>query len=103
MLVGVGRLGRDVRYFGNLKTGDDFAQGEVNGADVGHVANLQQPMPTASSRNGVILSDGRSTTIRLPRVVIHFGRPNEKRKGLTLRLQEKKETLLVGEVEFKLN
>jgi uncharacterized protein YfaP (DUF2135 family) len=33
-------------------------------------------------------------------VITHFGRPNEKRKSLTLRLEEKKETVLVGEVEF---
>jgi Ca-activated chloride channel homolog len=33
-------------------------------------------------------------------VIAHFGRPNEKRKSLTLRLEEKKETMLVGEVEF---
>ena len=75
VLVGVGLLGRDARHFRNLKTGDDFEQGEVNGAYVGHIANFQPPMPTASPGNGVILSDGRSTTIKLPRVVIHFGRP----------------------------
>jgi tetratricopeptide (TPR) repeat protein len=33
-------------------------------------------------------------------VIAHFGRPNETRKSLTLRLEEKKETSLVGEVEF---
>jgi len=33
-------------------------------------------------------------------VITHFGKPNEKRKSLTLRLEEKKETVLVGEVEF---
>ncbi|MCX6925956.1 MAG: VIT domain-containing protein [Verrucomicrobia bacterium] len=33
-------------------------------------------------------------------VITHFGRPNEKRRSLTLRLEEKKETALVGEVEF---
>ena len=33
-------------------------------------------------------------------VITHFGRPNEKRKNLTLRLEDKKETVLVGEVEF---
>lgn len=33
-------------------------------------------------------------------VITHFGRPNEKRKSLTLRLEEEKETALVGEVEF---
>ena len=33
-------------------------------------------------------------------VITHFGRPNEKRKSLTLRLVEDKETVLVGEVEF---
>lgn len=33
-------------------------------------------------------------------VITHFGRPDEKRKSLTLRLEEKKETALVGEVEF---
>ena len=33
-------------------------------------------------------------------VITHFGRPNEKRKSLTLRLAEQKETVAVGEVEF---
>ena len=33
-------------------------------------------------------------------VITHFGRPNEKRKSLTLRLREQKETVPVGEVEF---
>lgn len=33
-------------------------------------------------------------------VIAHFGRPNETRKSLTLRLEEQKETSLVGEVEF---
>lgn len=33
-------------------------------------------------------------------VITHFGRPNEKRKSLTLRLEEKKQTVLVGEIEF---
>ena len=33
-------------------------------------------------------------------VITHFGRPNEKRRSLTLRLTEKKETLRIGEVEF---
>jgi Ca-activated chloride channel homolog len=33
-------------------------------------------------------------------VITHFGRPNETRKNLTLRLEDKKETVLVGEVEF---
>ena len=33
-------------------------------------------------------------------VITHFGKPNEKRQSLTLRLEEKKETVLVGEVEF---
>ena len=33
-------------------------------------------------------------------VITHFGKPNENRKSLTLRLEEKKETVLVGEVEF---
>ena len=33
-------------------------------------------------------------------VITHFGRPNEKRKSLTLRLEEKSETVLAGEVEF---
>jgi hypothetical protein len=32
--------------------------------------------------------------------ITHFGRPNEKRKSLILRLEEKKETVLVGEVGF---
>jgi len=30
----------------------------------------------------------------------HFGRPNERRMDLTLRLEGKKETVLVGEVYF---
>jgi Ca-activated chloride channel family protein len=33
-------------------------------------------------------------------IITHFGRPNEKRKSLTLRLEDKKETVLIGEVEF---
>jgi len=33
-------------------------------------------------------------------VITHFGRPNEKHKNLTLRLEQKAETVLVGEVEF---
>jgi tetratricopeptide (TPR) repeat protein len=33
-------------------------------------------------------------------VITNFGRPNEKRKSLTLRLEEKKETIAVGEIEF---
>jgi len=33
-------------------------------------------------------------------VITHFGRPNEKRRSLTLRLTETKETLRIGEVEF---
>jgi len=33
-------------------------------------------------------------------VITNFGRPNEKRKSLTLRLEEKKETVRVGEIEF---
>ncbi len=33
-------------------------------------------------------------------VITHFGRPNEQRKSLTLRLTEKQETVLVGEIEF---
>lgn len=33
-------------------------------------------------------------------VITHFGRPNEQRKSLTLRLEDKKETVLVGEIEF---
>jgi tetratricopeptide (TPR) repeat protein len=33
-------------------------------------------------------------------VITHFGHPNEKRKNLTLRLEDKKETVLIGEVEF---
>jgi len=33
-------------------------------------------------------------------VITHFGRPNEKRQSLTLRLEEKKETVTVGAVEF---
>ncbi|MFO1512361.1 MAG: VIT domain-containing protein [Verrucomicrobiota bacterium] len=33
-------------------------------------------------------------------VITHFGRPDEQRKSLTLRLEEKKETVVVGEVEF---
>jgi len=33
-------------------------------------------------------------------IITHFGRPNEKRKSLTLRLVDQKETVAVGEVEF---
>jgi Ca-activated chloride channel family protein len=33
-------------------------------------------------------------------VIANFGRPNEKRRNLTLRLEEKKETVMIGEVEF---
>ena len=33
-------------------------------------------------------------------VITHFGRPNEKRTSLTLRLEEKKETVPIGMVEF---
>lgn len=33
-------------------------------------------------------------------VITHFGRPNEKRRSLTLRLEETKETVLISEVAF---
>ncbi|MBI5725583.1 MAG: DUF2135 domain-containing protein [Planctomycetes bacterium] len=33
-------------------------------------------------------------------VITNFGRPDEKRKGITLRLEEKKERIRVGQVEF---
>ena len=33
-------------------------------------------------------------------VITHFGRPDEKRKSLTLRLREQKETVLIAEAEF---
>lgn len=33
-------------------------------------------------------------------VITHFGRPDEKRKNLTFRLAETKETVVIGEVEF---
>jgi Ca-activated chloride channel family protein len=33
-------------------------------------------------------------------VFTHYGRPNERRKSLTLRLTEKKETFTVGQIEF---
>ncbi|MGC3960021.1 MAG: DUF2135 domain-containing protein [Verrucomicrobiota bacterium] len=33
-------------------------------------------------------------------IITHFGRLNEKRKSLTLRLEDKKETVVIGEVEF---
>lgn len=40
-----------------------------------------------------------ATTVQAE-VITNFGRANEKRKTLTLRLTEQKETILVGEVEF---
>jgi len=33
-------------------------------------------------------------------IITHFARPNERRKSLTLRLEQRTETVLVGEVEF---
>lgn len=33
-------------------------------------------------------------------IITHFGRPNEKRKSLTLRLEDKKDMVVIGEVEF---
>jgi uncharacterized protein YfaP (DUF2135 family) len=33
-------------------------------------------------------------------VFTHYGRPNEQRKSLTLRLSEKKETFTIGQIEF---
>ncbi len=47
----------------------------------------------------------RAATIQGPvtvqaEVITHFGRPNEKRRSLTLRLTEKKETFELGQIEF---
>ena len=33
-------------------------------------------------------------------VLTNYGRPNEQRKSLTLRLKEARETVQIGEIEF---
>ncbi len=58
--------------------------------------STSEPPPAYGSRAAKLLG---AVTIQLE-IITHFGRPEEKRKSITLRLTDKKETVDVGSVEF---